>query len=173
MKKVLTIILVLLMVLGMAACGPSEQSSYQQTAQANEESAKAVLAGKSLPVLEDSLDWDNVAMRLEFLNQKGRIGWIYIFSSTGVLIAEEPVLNKLTSLNTYITPMEEIKGTKGSPITVSAPDLDGTYGTNAEGVFWFDPDGIYQELLLGGAFAIYSSERKAYDTPPLLQSAYK
>lgn len=174
MKKIFQIVsLCLCMALIMGASSCDATDTHEQAAQSNEESVRNIVENKRFPVLQDSLDWDNVAQRAEFLNQRGRIGWIYIFGANAVLIAEEPVLNKLTSLNTYITPMEEIKGTRSSPITVEAPDLDGTYGYNADGVFWFDPDGVYNELFLTSPIVIYSSERKQYDTPPLLSSHYK
>lgn len=178
-KRMMTIVLLVCVYFMLAAntgCEytPPPQTSYDAAAKANEEAARNVIANDTLPEINRSLDRENIKRRLEFLNQPDRIGYLYCFSRTGVLIKEVQVLGKVTSLNSYLTPMEEIKkvtyhgggySNNEEVITVQAPDLDGTYGENMEGVFWFNSDNIYQEWT-GETF--YSEERMSFSTPPLL-----
>ena len=154
------------------------ESVFETGAKANEESARSALQNIDIPKITFSADADNVARRLAYLNQDNQVGYLYIFQN-GILIQEVRVRNKVTSINTFLTPMEEIRkiyeqykyGEGGWPagyITVEAADLDGTYGVNADGVFWFEPDGNYQELLGTGYVAIFSANRKSYSTQPIL-----
>ena len=54
----------------------------------------------------------------------------------------------------------------GSEMYVAeAPDLDGTWGTRPEGIFWFTPDGVYQEWT---GLYLYSSARMTFTSQPLL-----
>lgn len=57
------------------------------------------------------------------------------------------------------------KYTVETPVVTQATDLDGTYGKNAQGIFWFTPDGVYQEW---NGLYFYSSERMSFTTKPLL-----
>jgi hypothetical protein len=52
-----------------------------------------------------------------------------------------------------------------TPVVTQAADLDGTYGDNATGIFWFTPDGVYQEW---SGMYFYSAERMTFTTQPLL-----
>lgn len=100
------------------------------------------------------MERENLKRRIEFINQPDRIGYLYLLSENGQLIKEIQVLGKVSSLNSYLTPMEDIHivrhdGDSSSyaetPVVTQAADLDGTYGENADGIFWFTPDGVYQE----------------------------
>jgi hypothetical protein len=91
-------------------------------------------------------------------------------SDNGQLIKEVQILGKASSLNNYITPMEEltigrVEGYGSETYVAEAPDLDGTWGTRPEGIFWFTPDGVYQEYT--GKY-LYSAERLTFTTQPLL-----
>ena len=65
------------------------------------------------------------------------------------------VKGKVTSLNSYMSPQEQIVNGDGTPCnteysssvcyTVQAPDIDGSYGNNADGVFFFTTEGAYVE----------------------------
>ena len=83
-------------------------------------------------------------------------------------------MGKVSSLNSYLTPMEQVEWFNqvdvgdswgDIPIVTQAPDLDGTYGENSDGIFWFTADGTYQEW---AGLYFYSSERMTFTTKPLL-----
>ena len=184
MKKIMRIAVAMMILVGLAGCdtptaAAQEPSSYEQQSQANEENVKSLISRQELPKLTRSLDFENVKRRMEYLNQSNTVGYLYLLTENGQLIKEVQVAGKITSLNTYITPMEEIrevaKGRGGvesayppSFEVVQAPDLDGTYGENVDGVFWFTPEGIYQEWV---GLYLFSSERLSFTTQPLLIEA--
>lgn len=181
MKKIIAIIssivVGLILLITLTGCdyeAPAvEQSSYEQSIKANEESAKAIISSDTLPKLTRSLERENIKRRLEFINQPDNVGYLYLISANGQLIREIQVLGKVSSLNSYLTPMEQIEWFNKDlgeywgdvPIVTSAPDLDGTYGENDNGIFWFDMNGIYGEW--NGLYQ-YSSQRMTFTTQPLL-----
>ena len=174
MKKILIIIMCLVLVVGMVGCDyEREVNSVEQAANANETAVANLIANDPLPKITKSLERENIKRRVEFINQPNRIGYLYLVSDNGQLIKEVQVLGKASSLNSYITPIEEIsygrvEGYGGELYVAEAADLDGTWGTRPEGIFWFTPDGMYQEW--NGMF-FYSSERMTFTTQPLLIEA--
>jgi hypothetical protein len=190
MKRNLLISIVLLVIMCMFIMGNtsgcesetpvSETSSFQEASKTNEANASNIIKNDTLPTVTKSLERENIKRRIEFINQPDRIGYLYLLTENGQLIREIQVLGKVSSLNSYLTPMEDIQWFKGTdvgdswgdvPIVTSAPDLDGTYGSNAEGIFWFTPDGVYQESI--GGISFYSSERLTFTTKPLLVEEVK
>ena len=60
------------------------------------------------------------------------------------------VKGKVSSLNSYLTPLDKVlDDPHGSydagSVVVSAPDIDGAYGENADGIFFFTTEGAYVE----------------------------
>lgn len=181
MKKIISIalfvVIVLVITAGLVGCGEyvePEPSSFEASAEANEQSIKTIINNDTLPKITRSLERENIKKRVEFINQPDRIGYLYLLSENGQLIKEVQVLGKVSSLNSYLTPMEDIQIIEGIdlgegwgdvPVVTQAADLDGTYGENAAGIFWFTADGVYQEW--NGMF-FYSSERMTFTTQPLL-----
>lgn len=180
MKKSMYIAVMLLSVCvtgcdaGIFDMPPAQKSTYQMQTEKNESNAKEIAARNGMPSLTRSLDYENVKKRAVYLNQGNNVGYLYLLTDNGQLVRESQVVGKVTSLNTYITPMEEIKtikhmgdasGRMETPVVISAPDIDGTYGENVEGIFWFTPDGAYQEW--NGKY-IFSSERLSFRSEPIL-----
>jgi hypothetical protein len=166
----------------LSGCEPAliydNTSTHEIGQQQTEEVVKNLIENDELPQPKNALERENLKKRIEFMDQKDRIGYLYILTANGQLIREVQVLGKTTGLNTYLTPMEQIEWYEGVDlgeyygdvaITTEAPDLDGTYGENMDGIFWFTPDDIYQELVgSSSAIVFYSSERLSFSTPPLL-----
>lgn len=176
MKRIVALILcVVCLGTVLTGCGIEEDTSYKQQVAENESNVKAITDQYGTPDINRSLDYENVKRRAEYLNQGNNIGYLYLMSDFGTVLEEVQVLGKVTSLNTYITPMQESQyvrhtGTIGAEhaiITVDAPDIDGTWGENIEGVFWFTPDGAYGEW---NGKARFSSERLSFQTAPVLIS---
>ncbi len=171
---VVTLVVASLTIAGCLEPSPSKPvSSYETSAMANESAVRDLISEDKLPQITRSLERENIKRRIEFINQPDRIGYVYLLSEYGQLIREVQVLGKVSSLNSYLTPMEEvhlIEHDTGefygeTPVVVSSPDLDGTYGENADGIFWFTPDGVYQEW---SGLYLYSSERLSFTTKPIL-----
>jgi hypothetical protein len=171
MKRLLVLILCLALVSSVTGCIPErEKDTTEKAAIANEEAVSNLISSDVMPKITKSLERENIKRRVEFINQPDRIGYLYLLSDNGQLIKEVQVLGKASSLNNYITPMEEltvgrVNGFGSKTYVAEAPDLDGTWGTRPEGIFWFTPDGVYQEWT---GLYLYSSERMTFNTKPLL-----
>ena len=76
------------------------------------------------------------------------LGYIVLFTGNTV-VAQFTVLGKVSSLNSWLTPdywYDEVAstGNNGEEL-VEMPDVDGTYGSNDDGIFFFTVDGKYIE----------------------------
>ncbi len=129
------------------ACGfwtdcPSAPNEVQQT---NSIQKKLVL-DVPIPQLETSQERINVGKRAEIFSKAGKISYIYLLSY-GKVMAFYTVKGKVSSLRSYMAPMDKLVDYKGNPCTpntitgecfvVEAPDIDGTYGENVSGIFFF------------------------------------
>lgn len=83
------------------------------------------------------------AMALECPVEKP-LGYIVLMLE-GVGVVDSYVVDgKVSSLNSFLTPDSEYYST-GSSINRWLPDIDGSYGENDGGIFFFTPDGHYKE----------------------------
>lgn len=79
------------------------------------------------------------------------LGYIVLFTESGDVIGQFTVDGKVTSLNSYLTPDSEyyelVYGGSGSHSKANnwMPDVDGSYGENDQGIFFFTTDGKYIE----------------------------
>jgi prepilin-type N-terminal cleavage/methylation domain-containing protein len=140
------------------ACGfwvPCEDNAVQEANEITTNLAKAI----PVPQLQTSSERKNVAKRAEIFNNEEKISYIYLVSY-GKVMAFYTVQGKVSSLRSYMTPVEQIVDRYGNPCTsgkeddrcsstetfvISAPDIDGTYGENVEGIFFFTTEGAYVE----------------------------
>lgn len=77
------------------------------------------------------------------------LGYIVLFSGTTV-VGRFIVDGKVSSLNSFLTPsnIDNATGTSSggyTTITTEMADVDGSYGENDSGIFFFTPDGRYIE----------------------------
>lgn len=77
------------------------------------------------------------------------LGYIVLFTESGDIIGQFTVDGKVTSLNSYLTPDSEyyelVYGGSYSRANNWMPDVDGSYGENDQGIFFFTTDGKYIE----------------------------
>lgn len=110
------------------------------------------LAKKYPPLqLEDSLERQNLRKRYEHLNDRDVVHHVYLMSY-GKVVAYYTAQGKVSSVNSKLTQTEQLVkcdrdgGTGGSEhCIVSSPQMDGSYGTNGDGIFFFTTDGKYVE----------------------------
>lgn len=160
-KKVMMVGLGIGAMMMLTGCDRSIEYANDQ----NEMSIKKLIEQDGLPKIERSLERENLKRRIEFINQPDRVGYLYLLTTNGQLIKEVQVSGKVSSLNSYLTPMEEYYV---SGAVLSTADVDGTWGENDNGIFWFTPDGVYQEWT--GQY-LYSSERMSFESKPILMEA--
>lgn len=87
-------------------------------------------ASVPVPDLKTSAERQAVARRAKTWNNEDKLSYVYLID-TGHVMAFYVVRGKVSSLNSYMLPGE--------------PDIDGTYGQNVEGVFFFTDTGAYVE----------------------------
>lgn len=127
--------------------------NYKTESQTMKEAQSAMVTQVPIPKITTSVERKNVAKRAELFNVENKISYIYLVNY-GRVMAFYTVKGKVSSLRSYLAPMEKIVRPDGSEncwmssencIVVEAPDLDGTYGENVAGVFFFTTEGAYVE----------------------------
>lgn len=80
------------------------------------------------------------------------LGYIILITDNGSLVGKFVVEGKVSSLNSYLTPDSEFyeqeflnSGASRGYGNHWIPDVDGSYGYNDDGIFFFTPDGKYVE----------------------------
>lgn len=89
------------------------------------------------------------------------LGYIALFLENGSCAGKFIVDGKVSSLNSYLTPDSEYYGGEATRVSLQnrdgstssdytsvnkwLPDVDGSYGENDKGIFFFTPDGKYIE----------------------------
>lgn len=77
------------------------------------------------------------------------LGYCILITESGAILGQFEVDGKVSSLNSYLTPdteyYERDMGEAGVRHNEWLPDVDGSYGTNDNGIFFFTPNGNYIE----------------------------
>lgn len=78
------------------------------------------------------------------------LGYIVLITESGAILGSFIVDGKVSSLNSFLTPDSEYYeknggSTNGTVKNPWLPDVDGSYGSNDNGIFFFTPDGKYIE----------------------------
>lgn len=72
------------------------------------------------------------------------LGYVVLMTESGAVVGKFVVDGKVSSLNSYLTPDSAYYD--GGEYRVNwIPDVDGSYGSNDVGIFFFTPDGHYYE----------------------------
>lgn len=140
-------------VLGMTSL-PIPNSNTAQLNDLENNQAKLVTA-VPLPQLDNSLERQNISRRATLFDSPDKLSYIYLLSY-GKVMAFYTVKGKVSSLNSFMSPQEQIVLGNGSPCkegftnypdcyVTSAPDIDGSYGQNVDGIFFFTTEGAYVE----------------------------
>lgn len=164
-KKILTVLIALIIVVcTMTACGAITGSKADK---ANTmEVANKLQENQPTPTdIDYSLERYNLIRRTYWVNGQREkanalpcevekpLGYIVLFGESGVVIGSFIVDGKVSSLNSFLTPDSEYyeKISSGSEWSADAmsnkwlADVDGSYGANDNGIFFFTPDGKYIE----------------------------
>lgn len=129
----------------------NEQSAIDQ----NQERLDMV---EPLPKMTDSLERKNLIKRAQTFNNPNKISYIYLYSF-GKLIMYDTVKGKVSALDSSLTAQKQFVDSGGKLIggdntcigstdncyEISAPAVDGSYGTNGQGIFYYNENGTYRE----------------------------
>lgn len=155
MKKIVFSVFAILMVVLLSACG--EPSGSRQDIYTTQENANNIQENQPTPTdLEYSLERYNLIRRAYWVNGQREkalslpceierpLGYIVLFTESGGVVGRYVVDGKVTSLNSYLTPDSTYYSRETGSVTWLA-DVDGSYGENDQGIFFFTPDGKYIE----------------------------
>jgi hypothetical protein len=151
MKKLFPLLAIALTAIVLFACTPESTATAQinpekASEQARKTSVHNAMQATPAPVLERSLDRDNIAKRLTRSNDANHIQWMYLIADSGVVIERFAVRGKVTSGGKRLNRDQELKKVEhdcgewmcDSVITLDAPDEMGTFGSSGDYIFWFD-----------------------------------
>ena len=177
MKKLIALVLSLVLVCTMfVGCGKNHSST-----DSDRTLAVADKLQDSQPTPTDinySLERYNLIRRAYWVNGQREkantlpcpvekpLGYIVLITESGAILGSFVVDGKVSSLNSYLTPDSEYyEIATGSTVTYYndwLADVDGSYGSNDNGIFFFTPDGKYIEWT--GTY-LYSDIPFVVDTP--------
>ena len=173
MKKIIvTIMVMVLMITVFSGCGVEyEDSGSKEDAKNTIETASNLQENQPTPTdLDYSLERYNLIRRAYWVNGQREkaasvicqvekpLGYIVLFTDNGSTVGRFVVDGKVSSLNSYLTPdseyYEKDMDWSNGDSTIRAvdrysnkwlADVDGSYGSNDSGIFFFTPDGKYVE----------------------------
>lgn len=152
----------------ISSCGPLPSGSST--------ASDSGIQKKTVAVTTDANGWSveqkNVAERLKIDNLPGSIKHLYIISPySGQTIIYSTVRGKVTSGGKRLSPTTvEVSGGGqyasrlrgydfGSRETAEVLQDDGTYGSSAEYIFWWDTKGFYHQHFFTGGQIIHVSDQ--------------
>ena len=167
MKKLKIVILLGIMILGaflLTGCTETLTSSTEQEIESTLGIGDKLSKNQPTPTdIDYSLERYNLIRRTYWVNGQREkantlvcevekpLGYIALFLENGSCAGKFIVDGKVSSLNSYLTPSTDYEarnyysGVGKSVYEIELPDVDGSYGSNDNGIFFFTPDGKYIE----------------------------
>lgn len=160
-KHIITLFLVLSMLL-LGGCSYEETTNTRKDINQTAQVASSLASSQPTPTdINYSLERYNLIKRAYWVNGQREkasmlvceiekpLGYIVLFTESGSTVGRFIVDGKVSSLNSYLTPDSEYyELVYGGTYTKSndwIADVDGSYGENDNGIFFFTPDGKYIE----------------------------
>lgn len=162
-KKILIILVLCLLAFTVTGC-EMEKGSTRQDIENTFSIGNKLVDGQPTPTdIDYSLERYNLIKRAYWVNgmrDKARalpspiadmpLGYIVLLTDNGAVVGRFVVDGKVSSLNSYLTPDSEFYE---EDLTLAGsgkgnhwlPDIDGSYGSNDNGIFFFTTDGKYIE----------------------------
>jgi hypothetical protein len=154
MKKIITLLMAMGLIFSLSACG--EPSGQHQDMVSTLDTVSDLQERQPTPTdLDFSLERYNLIRRAYWVNGQREkaaavvcqvekpLGYIVLFTESGSVVGRFVVDGKVSSLNSYLTPDSEAYSSEYWLDWVA--DVDGSYGENDAGIFFFTPDGKYVE----------------------------
>lgn len=158
--------LILIMGVGLLTTGCDDTASSTEQDVANTlATGNKLVANQPTPTdIDYSLERYNLIKRAYWVNgmrDKARalpspiadmpLGYIVLLTNSGAVVGKFTVDGKVSSLNSFLTPDSEFYECAGeycdglNSDNEWLPDVDGSYGSNDSGIFFFTTDGKYVE----------------------------
>lgn len=104
--------------------------------------------------MDDSLERQNLIQRYQYLNDKNNVHHVYLMSNDGKVVSYFVAQGKVSSVNSKLTnDLQPVRipgcdsHNEGNDCwkVVESPQMDGSYGTNGDAIFFFTTSGEYVE----------------------------
>lgn len=131
----------------LVGCDVPNSGTQHQEQEKTEAQQSTHLKTSPPPKLDRSQERLNLIERLKRFNTDSKVSYIYLVNY-GKVMAFYPVKGKVSSVNSLLTTPEQVvdhRGALRSSHVVASPDLDGSYGTNGDAIFFFTTDDTYVE----------------------------
>lgn len=165
MKKIIALIMILtLMTAMLVSCDDTPVEGSRQDTINQQQAANELQSNQPTPTdIDYSLERYNLIRRTYWVNGQREkanalpceiekpLGYIVLFTESGAVVGSFIVDGKVSSLNSFLTPDSEYYEVVGDSKDGSfgenkwLADVDGSYGENDNGIFFFTPDGKYIE----------------------------
>lgn len=146
MKKLIPVFAISLVVIFAGSCSAPQSEFKKEERQITESQQSRLLAAQPPPILDFSLERQQLKSRLVRFNVPDKISYIYLISF-GKVMAFYPIQGKVSSVNSLLTTPDQFDKPCGGcdNLVVSSPDLDGSYGSNGDAIFFFTTEDVYVE----------------------------
>lgn len=148
-------------------------SSFWTEMKSTEANQQELVKRHEIPKMEKSLERQNLIRRYNTLNDQNQEFYVYLMSH-GKVVADYVAQGKVSSVNSKLTQPEQIVEDNGGTYNgenndhvVSSPQLDGSYGTNGDGIFFYTTEGSYVEW--NGEYLVSETPR-SITTPVSLEA---
>ncbi len=154
-RKIFSALIALLAIICLTAC---DNSGSRIDTIETMKSADKLQSNQPTPTdLEYSLERYNLIRRAYWVNGQREkantlpcpiekpLGYVILLTESGSLVAKFTVDGKVSSLNSFLTPDSEYYAGSDANFNDWLADVDGSYGENDAGIFFFTPDGKYVE----------------------------
>lgn len=152
MKKLIFLITIIINIILLTGCEVSQTgvtNTYAGKEEAITSNQQAVhLQTTKPPILRTSLERKQLIKRLTRFNVDNKISYLYLLTDFGKIIGYYTVKGKVSSVNSLLTNPNKIieEHYNGVALAVMAsPDLDGSYGSNGDAIFFFTTEDAYVE----------------------------
>lgn len=131
----------------------SNKNTQKQEAILTEQNQRRLIQAVPVPKLETSQERVNLVKRLERFNNADKVSYIYLVNY-GKVMAFYTIKGKVSSVNSMLTTTEQIVNKDGGQCSwgnssdcyvVASPDIDGSYGSNGDSIFFFTTEDAYVE----------------------------
>jgi hypothetical protein len=144
MKKIIFWFLIITLTVTMLV-GCEMETAQEKEYRLNREQLGTFQSIQPIPVITYSNTRAAVIKRIERWNDPNKVSYIYLVDY-GRVMAFYTVKGSVESKRSYLSPtMKPLPGYNGTYPVVDAPDVDGTYGDNANSIFFFNSDDVYVE----------------------------
>lgn len=163
MKKLICVLLAVVMIVGvLCGCEPVPTGGSEVDMQNTQIAADNLQFNQPTPTdIDYSLERYNLIRRAYWVNGQREkanalpcqiekpLGYIVLMTESGSVVGKFIVDGKVSSLNSFLTPDSEYfelaYGGSYRDYNNWLADVDGSYGENDNGIFFFTPDGRYIE----------------------------